>query len=140
MSFYGLSFGDYYDDGHGKHEEIFIQTENIDSVLAAKKEVNKRKLYLANDYNDSSICDETWKLLIESGYTITQLAEVFDCRIDEDYATLEDFFKSDDSEKNYLSIDVIEDIYLHLLRYFGAEFTVVPIKIIDCDAGYGCFE
>jgi hypothetical protein len=139
MNIYGLSFGDYYDDGHGKHQEIFIQTENIDSVLTAKKEINRKNLYLANDYEDSSLCDKTWKLLIESNYTITQLAEALDNRIDEDYATLEEFVNSDDNQKNYLFINGIIDIYLHLLRYFGAEFTVVPVEIIDCDAGYGCF-
>ena len=140
MEFCRLTFGDYWGDGHSQYEAVVIQTEDIDKVRDAMRDIASRGLNIANDWQERCLCDKTWNLLLESGYTIEQYSEVADCDLTEDYKTLEEFIKSDDGEKNWVSIWAVIDIYLHLLRYFGAEFDVLDMKTFDCDAGYGCFE
>ena len=133
-------FGDYWGDGHCQYETVILQTNDMDKIRNAMREIASKGLSIANDWQDRSLCDKTWALLLESGYTIEQYSEVADCDLTEDYKTFEEFVRSDDDEKSWVSIQVVIDIYLHLLRYFGAEFDVLEIPIFDSDAGYGCFE
>ena len=144
MIFCELAFGDRYCDGHGQYRNLIVITDNYESVQKAQEKIKSLNLNIANDYHDGTMCEDAWKLLLESGYTLESLAAAADDIEWDEYKTLEeaynDFFHSGEEVEYWLNIDAVIDIYVHLLRYFGAEFTVVNIeKTIDCYAGYGCF-
>lgn len=133
-----LTFGDYYDDGHGKFKIVFVEGEDPKAVTLAKEQLIKQypDFYMAQDYKSCKFNDSAWEAIEASGYPIWRFAEK-----DENHnwngVNSWDEIKT---ANGFYDIDVIIDIYIWLLNDFGAGIKLVEIPhALDTNVGYGWF-
>ena len=133
-----LTFGDFYDDGHGKFKIVFVRGENPGAVRDAEKKLREQypNFYMAEDYEDCSFSEDVWQAIETSGYPIWRFAEK-----DENHNW--EGVNGWDEIKEYNSfydIDVMIDIYIWLLNDFGAGIERVELQhALDTNVGYGYF-
>lgn len=133
-----LTFGDYYGDGHRQYKMIFAEGQSVNKVKEAERKMKEAcpNFYMAEDYEDGSIGEETWKL-IEQIYPIERFKQY-----DENHGWRPEDTWTDIKQSNgFYYIDVYIDIYVYLLNHFGAEITQVEIPhALDTQSCYGWFE
>ena len=134
-----LTFGDYYDDGHGKFKIVFVEGEDPKAVEYAEQQLRKcyPNLYLAEDYEDGSFSNDTWKAIDENGYPIWRFTRIDESHNWEGVTDWDEIKK----ENGYYDINVIIDIYIWLLNAFGAGIKQIEIPhALNTDVGYGWFS
>ena len=133
-----LTFGDYYNDGHGQYKYVLAKVHS--NIEEAERKLNEAypNLYLASDYGDNTLNDVAWKALTELGYTGEQYADAADDR-DYNNMTLEEIRAYVDEHGEVACISLVMDISIFLLNTFGAGIEKVDYKTRHYDNGYGCF-
>ena len=133
-----LTFGDYYNDGHGQYKYVLVKIHG--DIEQAERKLNEAypDLYLASDYEDNTLNDVAWKALMELGYTGEQYADAAD---DSDYSnmTLEEIRAYVDEHGEGACISLVMDIAIFLLNAFGAGIERVEYEARHYNDGYGCF-
>lgn len=133
-----LTFGDYYDDGHGKFKIVFVEGSDPKAVERAEKRLKEQypNFYMAEDYEDCSFNDAAWEAIKTSDYPIWRFAEKDK---NHNWSGVKDW---DEIKANngFYYIDVIIDIYIWLLNDFGAGIQQIDIPhALDTNVGYGWF-
>ena len=148
-----LPFGDWSHDGHGQYEKILISAPSMDNLLNAQQKIKDKYgkfffQHFATEYMDSSIGDDIWQALEDTGYLVERLIEKDEVNDWTGVKSLAEIREYDESPS--LSLDVIIDMFIWLLNYFGAEIVRLDLReeipMINnwtCSGfetvGYGCF-
>lgn len=149
MNKFYFHFGDYCNDGHGRYATICVQTpktraeiqEIINKVDFKHPAINNWNNGLAIAYENNHIGNLVWDEIIALGYPLSRLVEKCDdCVLD--YPSWEKLREHYDLSTLYAGIDLVIDIYLFMLNYYGAELEEVEVEHsnhFDFGYGYGCF-
>ena len=133
-----LTFGDYYNDGHGKFKLIFVEGDDPKAVQIAETKIKERypDLYMAEDYEDGSLNDVAWEAIKNSAYPISRFASIDESHNWEGVTDWEEIKQGN----GYYDINVIIDIYIWLLNEYGAGITQIEVPhALDSNIGYGWF-
>lgn len=150
MEKYYFHFGDYYGDGHREYRTVLCESpKSYDELQAIIKKIEFQHPAfqnwdggLANCYEKPHIDAASWEDIIRLGYPVESFIEKAD---DSDYSDIkkwEDFGEIEDLTELYINIEVVIDIFVFIMNYYGAELTIVPEEphnIFTFDYGYGCF-
>ena len=133
-----LTFGDYYNDGHGQYRSVLVKVHG--DIEEAERKLNEAypNLYLASDYEDNTLNDDVWEALSKYGYTGEQYAAAAD---DNDYSnmTFEEIRAYVKVHEEGACISLVMDIAIFLLNAFGAGIEKVECEARHYNDGYGCF-
>ena len=145
MKMYHLPFGDWSGDGHREFRVVPVKCEDPNTFKQAEDKIKAKYgeyffSHMADDFGDATVGEDVWQALLN----------------DTDY-TLEDFIKTDEYydtsgitslaqcyqefKDEPMSITVVINMYLALVRAYGAKFEIVPdVEMITNVAapGYGC--
>lgn len=148
MKFY-IPFGDWSDDGHGKYENLLVEAPSMEGLLIAQEKIKEKYgkdffSQIADKYEDSSIGEDVYKALKDTGYSLKRFLEVQN--IDQDLFSSWDKYKNDEAS-GHISLHAIQDIFVWLLNAYGAKIEVMgkipQINNWTCHGfetvGYGCF-
>lgn len=140
-------------DGHGQYEKILISAPSMSNLLNAQQKIKNEYgefffQSFATDYMDSSIGDDVWRALEDTGYPVERLIGKDDVNDWTGIKSLAEVREYDESPS--LSLDVIIDMFIWLLNCYGAEIIRLDLKeeipMINnwtCSGfetvGYGCF-
>ena len=146
---YRLSFGDPSGNGHGCYSEIYVSCPDKKSIETAIKSIEDQygKGFFqgfAHDYEEPFISHWVAEALSESSYDVER---VFTLSGESpiywpEIKCVEDLSVDANGEIFPLPIQIIIDMYIHLLNYHGARMTRIdnPIDTLDTNGvGYGCF-
>lgn len=149
MKFY-IPFGDWSDDGHGKYENLLVEAPSMEGLLKAQEKIKERYgkdffSHIADEYEDSSIGDDVYEALKDTGYSLKRFLKVQG--IDQDLFSSWREYKNDEAS-SYISLRAIQDIFVWLLNAYGAKIEVMEeipqINNWTCRGfeavGYGCFD
>ena len=147
---YRLSFGDPFGDGHGCYQDVYVSCPDkkfiTDAVESIKNQYGKDFFQgFAHEYEEPFISYWVAEALSESSYDVER---VFTLSGENPFywpeiKKVEDLSETKDGDNLPLPIQVIIDMYIHLLNYHGARITQInnPIETISTNGvGYGCFE
>lgn len=149
MNKFYFHFGDYYGDGHKCYHTICVQTpktraeiqEIINTIDFKHPAINNRNNGLAIAYENNHIGNLVWDEIIALGYPLCRLVKKCDdCVLD--YPSWEKLREHYDLSTLYAGIELVIDIYLFMLNYYGAELEEVEVEHsnhFDFGYGYGCF-
>lgn len=140
-----IPFGDWANDDHGRYEKVIVlarSEENLWQAVDNIKEKYGQYIFegLANQYQDSSISEDIYKILIDNQYDFSKIPELEDIPEDREeyYKPYEEHVKNSSA----LPLKTIQDIYFFLLRLGGAIFEIsqeeIPLFTYE-SVGYGCF-
>ena len=150
MNKYYFHFGDYYGDGHRQYVTICLQSpktrEELEAILTKIEfkhpSFNNWDTGLAKQFDEPHIGDIAWDEIIELGYPYEKLGQKLDdIEFDkyEGWETLKAEYQLSDI---YVNIELIMDIWLFVMNYYGAELEELVednSNHFDFDFGYGCF-
>lgn len=142
LKMYHLPFGDWKNCRLGSYKVIDVICEDKDTFKKAEDRIKEKYgecffSGMADFYDEDNISGEVKKALWDTNFTAEQFLDNIDGYDMEGVKTLDECFLICD----HLNIEVIIEMYLHLVRAFGAEFEVVEdIEMITNVAapGYGC--
>ena len=150
MNKYYFHFGDYYGDGHRQYVTICLQSpktreeiQNIITKICFKHpSFDNWDTGLANNYENSHIGDIAWDEIIELGYPYERLGEMLDDIEFDNYSGWEDLKSHYQLSDIYINIELIVDIWIFVMNYYGAEFEkmIDDSNHFDFGYGYGCFD
>ena len=142
---YHLPFGDWSGDGHREFRVIAVMCEDPDTFKHAEDKIKEKygKYFftnMADEYGCAIVGRDIWDALItDTNYSVNDFLKTVDGYDTTDINTFADIY--DNFKDKAMNIEVVIEMYLHLVRAFGAEFEVVPdVKMITNVAapGYGC--
>lgn len=150
MNKYYFHFGDYYGDGHRQYVTLALQSpktrEELEAILTKIEfkhpSFNNWDTGLAKQFDEPHIGDIAWDEIIELGYPYEKLGQMLDdIEFDkyEGWETLKAEYQLSDI---YVNIELIMDIWLFVMNYYGAELEELvedTSNHFDFDFGYGCF-
>ena len=148
-----LPFGDWSDDGHGKYDKLLIDAPSMNNLLEAEKKIKAKygeRIFrdnFASQYEDSFVSEEVWQALRDTGWTPADVLN-YESWFEWSECSLDEFH---DQEGDYLTIEVIQSMFIWLLNAFGAEITCLDVAEdipMICNwscpgvetVGYGCYE
>jgi hypothetical protein len=146
MKMYHLPFGDWSGDGHKDYRVVLVKCEDPNTFRDAEDKI-KRKYgkyfftHMADEYDNAIVGEEIWKALIaDTNYSVEDFLKTIDGYYVSGINTLDDVYNNFKNEP--MNIEVVIEMYFHLVRAFGAKFEVVTpgIEMITNVAapGYGC--
>ena len=146
MNKYQMTFGDYYNDGHGQYITVHVASphswETLQQIIL--------KIYesypilcrngIACEYDEPYITKEIWEVIKEFNYPLSRLWHFLDDNsyeglcieiIDEYIANKEIAFNA----------ETIADIWIWMMNKRGAELEYIekPEMLFHFSDGYGCF-
>lgn len=150
MNKYYFHFGDYYGDGHRQYVTICLQSpktrEELDAILTKIEfkhpSFNNWDTGLAKQFDEPHIGDIAWDEIIELGYPYEKLGQMLDDLEFDKYEGWEALKAEYQLSDIYVNIELIMDIWLFVMNYYGAELEEIiedTSNHFDFDFGYGCF-
>ena len=146
MNKYQMSFGDYYNDGHGLYRMVHIQSphsyETLREIIMGIYEDYPilSKEGMARNYEEPHISKYVWKVVKAFDYPIERLPIYLDDNTYEGLsaATIDSYVESGDLVFN---AETIADIWIWMMNCRGAELEYIdaPEILFHFDDGYGCF-
>lgn len=150
MNKYYFHFGDYCGDGHRQYVTLALHSpktrEELDAILTKIKfkhpSFNSWDTGLAKESNEPYIGDIVWNEIIELGYPYEKLGQTLDDIEFDKYEDWEALKAEYQLSEICVSIELIMDIWLFVMNYYGAELEEIvedTSNHFDFDFGYGCF-
>ena len=150
MNKYYFHFGDYYGDGHRQYVTICLQSpksrkeiqEIINKIEFKHPSFNNWDTGLAKQFDEPHIGDIAWDEIIELGYPYEKLGQMLDDLEFDKYEGWEALKAEYQLSDIYVNIELIMDIWLFVMNYYGAELEEIVednSNHFDFDFGYGCF-
>lgn len=150
MNKYYFHFGDYYGDGHRRHATICLQSpktsKEIQEIIYKINDehpiFDKWDGGLAKQYEEPHIGNDAWEEIIELGYPYEKLGKMLDDIEFDKYKGWEALKAEYQLSDIYVNIELIMDIWLFIMNYYGAELEELvedTSNNFDFDYGYGCF-
>lgn len=150
MNKYYFHFGDYYGDGHRQYTTICCQSpktsaelqEIIDKIDELHPVFSNWTNGLAIQYDEPHIGNDSWEVIIKLGYPYEKLGILLEDLEFDNYTGWDDLKERYELKEIYVNIDLITDVFLFVMNYYGAELTEVVednSNHFDFDYGYGCF-
>lgn len=136
-----IPFGDWANDGHGRYEKVMVlarSEENLRQAVDNIREKYGERIFdgIASNYQDGSISEEVYKILVDNHYDFENLTTTEDCL--SPLGGWQNYVK----EGFGLMLETVQNIYFFLLRLGGAIFEVsqeeIPLFTYE-SVGYGCF-
>lgn len=146
MNKYQMTFGDYYNDGHGQYITIHVASphtsdtlqEIIDGIYKSHPYLMRRGL--AHEYQEPHLSKEAWEIIKEFGYPLSRLWEFLD---DVSYVGLsvEDVDRYIECGEIAFTAEAIADMWVWMMNKRGAELEYIeaPETLFHFSDGYGCF-
>ena len=150
MNKYYFHFGDYYGDGHRQYVTVCCQSpktreeiqEIINKIEFKHPSFNNWDSGLAKRYEEPHIGDIAWDEIIELGYPYIKFLNALDDVGYDEYDSWETIKAVHQLSDICVNIELIMDIWLFIMNYYGAELEEVVednSNHFDFDYGYGCF-
>lgn len=150
MNKYYFHFGDYYGDGHRQYVTFVLQSpktrEELEAILTKiafkHPSFNNWDTGLAKQFDEPHIGDIAWDEIIELGYPYEKLGQMLDDLEFDKYEGWEALKAEYQLSDIYVNIELIMDIWLFVMNYYGAELEEIiedTSNHFDFDFGYGCF-
>ena len=150
MEKYHFHFGDYYGDGHRQYVTVCLESpktrqeiqEIINKIEFKHPSFNNWDTGLAKQFDEPHIGDIAWGEIIELGYPYEKLGQMLDDLEFDKYEGWEALKAEYQLSDIYVSIELIMDIWLFVMNYYGAELKEIiedTSNHFDFDYGYGCF-
>ena len=150
MNKYYFHFGDYYGDGHRQYVTLAVQSPKtrqelqdiINKIEFQHPAFNNWDSGLAKQYDEPHIGNVAWEEIIELGYPYEKLGQMLDDLNFDKYEGWEILKAEYQLSDIYVNIELIIDIWLFVMNYYGAELEEIiedTSNHFDFDFGYGCF-
>ena len=146
MNKYQMTFGDYYNDGHGQYITVHVTSphtwdtlqEIIDSIYKSYPILMRRGL--AREYDEPFLTKEVWEVVKDFRYPLERMWEYLD---DNSYMglSMEVIDQYIENEEIAFNVQTIADIWIWMMNKRGAEleYTEEPETLFHFGDGYGCF-
>ena len=146
MNKYQITFGDYYNDGHGQYITVNVASphtpdtlqEIIDGIYKSYPVLMQRGL--AQEYDEPFLTKEVWEVVKDFGYPLERMWEYLD---DNYYVGLpiETIDRCIENEEIAFNTETIADIWIWMMNKRGAELEYIeaPETLFHFSDGYGCF-
>ena len=146
MNKYQMTFGDYYNDGHGQyitvhvaspHSEHAIQ-EIIENIYASYPILYREGL--AREYDEPILSKKVWEVVKDFGYPLDRLWKYLD-DISYEGLPIEVIDQYIASGELRFNAETIADIWIWMMNKRGAEMEYIeePKTLFHFSDGYGCF-
>ena len=146
MNKFQMTFGDYYNDGHGQYITVHLRSEltysDIQHILDGifRDYPLLMREGMAREYDEPRISPELWEVVKCFDYPMERLWHYLD---DVSYvgATNELIQCYIDSGEITFNVETIADIWIWMLNIRGAklEYDDAPETLFHFSDGYGCF-
>lgn len=146
MNKYQMTFGDYYNDGHGQYITVHVASphtwdtlqEIIDGIYKSYPVLMRRGL--AREYDEPFLTKEVWEVVKDFGYPLERMWEYLD-DISYDGLPMDVIDKCIENEEISFNVDTIADIWIWMMNKRGAELEYIeaPEMLFHFSDGYGCF-
>lgn len=146
MNKYQMTFGDYYNDGHGQYITVHVASphtsgtlqEIIDGIYKSYPVLMRRGL--AQECDEPFLTKEVWEVVKDFGYPLERMWEYLD---DNYYMGLpiETIDRCIENEEIAFNTETIADIWIWMMNKRGAklEYIEAPDTLFHFSDGYGCF-
>lgn len=146
MNKYQMTFGDYYNDGHGQYITVHVSSphtwdtlqEIIDGIYKSYPVLMRRGL--AREYDEPFLTKEVWEVVKDFGYPLERMWEYLD-DISYDGLPMSVIDQYIENEEIAFNVHTIADIWIWMMNKRGAqlEYTEEPETLFHFSDGYGCF-